>query len=89
MLLRQGSVVRKVNNAIYRIVKMLNFNAAHAIFGGKRQLPPKINHWRQKIAADNFTNICVNNASLLNSYIFFKYEHMITILLICSLLDIK
>ena len=52
---------------------------ALAIFGGKRQLPPlmppKINHWRQKIAVDNFTNICVNNASLLNSYIFFKYEH--------------
>ena len=88
MLLRQGSVVRKVNNAIYRIVKMLNFNAAHAIFGGKRQLPPKINHWRQKIAADNFTNICVNNASLLNSYIFLS-TNMITILLICSLLDIK
>ena len=50
---------------------LLSASATLAIFGSKRQLPPlmppKINHWRQKIAADNFTNTCVNNASLLNS----------------------
>ena len=42
-----------------------------------------------EIAADNFMNIRVNNASLLMQFVyFFKYEHMITIWLICSLLDI-
>ena len=64
-----------------------------AISGGKRQfpplMPPKINHWRRKIADDNFTNICVNKCFTCQFVYFFKYEHMITILLICSLLDVK